>query len=162
MTSENDARSKKIVESVRRGCADWRSQLADGNITLAIYAASNWLAQHSKADRGNLLKKLSSIIAKLKGSLAQRLNTLSRIKDSGNAATGVVLSTLHGSKGLEFDSVWIIGAEDNHLPHPDSTEDEERRLFYVGMTRARDRLEISSSLEDGLESRFVKEAGLFF
>jgi superfamily I DNA/RNA helicase len=56
--------------------------------------------------------------------------------------------------------VWIIGAEDNNLPHPDSTEEEERRLFYVGMTRARDRLEISSSLEDGSESRFIGEAEL--
>ncbi|NNM70024.1 MAG: ATP-dependent helicase, partial [Gallionella sp.] len=56
---------------------------------------------------------------------------------------------------------WMLGAEDGNLPHPDSTEDEERRLFYVGMTRARDRLEISSSIEDGLASRFMMEAGLF-
>jgi superfamily I DNA/RNA helicase len=55
--------------------------------------------------------------------------------------------------------VWIIGAEDGNLPHPDSTEDEERRLFYVGITRARNRLEISSSIEDGLDSRFIIEAG---
>ncbi len=158
--ADDDARAIKVIDSVRRGCGDWRKQMADGNTSLAVYAAASWLSQHLKSDRGNLLKKLASVIAKLNGSLAQRLNTLSRLKDSGNVVTGVVLSTLHGSKGLEFDCVWIIGAEDNNLPHPDSTEDEERRLFYVGMTRARNRLEISSSLEDGLESRFVKEAGL--
>lgn len=85
---------------------------------------------------------------------------LTRLIDNSSTVIGVVLSTLHGSKGLEFDCVWIIGAEDSNLPHPNSTEEDERRLFYVGMTRAKDRLEISSSLEDGLESRFVKEAEL--
>jgi len=156
---ENDVRAIKIIDGVRRGCADWRRQMADGNTSLAIYAATNWLSQYLKSDRGNLLKKLANVIAKLNGSLAQRLNTLTRL-NSDAAAAGVVLSTLHGSKGLEFDSVWIIGAEDNNLPHPDSTEEEERRLFYVGMTRARNRLEISSSLEDGPESRFMREAEL--
>jgi superfamily I DNA/RNA helicase len=155
----NDVRAIKIIESVRRGCGDWRKQMADGNTSLAIYAAANWLSQHLKSDRGNLLRKLANIIAKLNGSLGQRLNTLTRLNND-TTITGVVLSTLHGSKGLEFDCVWIIGAEDNNLPHPDSTEDEERRLFYVGMTRARDRLEISSSLEDGGESRFIMEAEL--
>jgi superfamily I DNA/RNA helicase len=157
--AEDDARSIKVIDSVRRGCGDWRKQMADGNTSLAIYAATNWLTQYLKSDRGNLLKKLANVIAKLNGSLAQRLNTLSRL-NSDTATAGVVLSTLHGSKGLEFDCVWIIGAEDNNLPHPDSTEEEERRLFYVGMTRARDRLEISSSLEDGSESRFIGEAEL--
>ena len=156
---ENDVRASKIINGVRRGCADWRRQIADGNTSLAIYAATNWFSQYLKSDRGNLLKKLANVIAKLNGSLAQRLNTLTRL-NSDAAAAGVVLSTLHGSKGLEFDSVWIIGAEDNNLPHPDSTEEEERRLFYVGMTRARNRLEISSSLEDGPESRFMREAEL--
>ncbi len=155
---ENDVRTRKTIESARRGYVEWRRQIADGNMTLAIYAAANWLAQHVKQDRGNLVKKLASLIARLKGSLAQRLNTLSRTTDRTND-TGVVLSTLHGSKGLEFGSVWIIGAEDGNLPHPDSTEEEERRLFYVGITRAKNRLEISSSIEDGLGSRFIIEAG---
>ncbi|MFH2135310.1 MAG: 3'-5' exonuclease, partial [Pseudomonadota bacterium] len=97
--------------------------------------------------------------AKLNGSLAQRLNTLTRL-NSDTAAAEVVLSTLHGSKGLEFDNVWIIADEDGNLPHLDSTEAEERRLFYVGMTRSRNRLEISSSLDDGPESRFMRKAEL--
>lgn len=156
---DDDVRAIKIIDGARRGCADWRRQMADGNTSLAIYAAANWFAQYLKADRGNLLKKLAGIIAKLNGSLAQRMNTLTRL-NSDVGATEVMLSTLHGSKGLEFDCVWIVGAEDDSLPHPDSTEEEERRLFYVGMTRAKNRLEISSSLEDGLESRFVKEAEL--
>jgi len=160
MEDDADARAFKMIQSVRRGCVDWRKQMADGNVSLAIYAASKWLAYYIKSDRVALLKKLANIIAKLNGTLGQRLNTLSRFENNNHAAVGVLLSTLHGSKGLEFDCVWVIGAEDNNLPHPDSTEDEERRLFYVGMTRARDRLEISSSLADGAVSRFIKEAGL--
>ncbi|MGZ8256490.1 MAG: ATP-dependent helicase [Gallionella sp.] len=157
-----DVKTSKLIDSARRGIDDWRKQMVDGNTALAIYAASNWFAQNlTKIDRGALLKKLAGIVAKLKGTLAQRLNTLTRLESNANSACCAVLSTLHSSKGLEFDCVWIIGAEDNNLPHPDSTEDEERRLFYVGMTRARDRLEISSSLEDGLPSRFLSEAELF-
>ena len=69
----------------------------------------------------------------------------------------VTLSTLHGSKGLEFDVVFLIGCEEGYLPHARTIDpkmsdageggsadiEEERRLFYVGVTRARERLVLS-------------------
>ena len=54
---------------------------------------------------------------------------------------GVVLSTMHGAKGLEFEAVCIAGAVDGIIPHYKSQGisglEEERRLFYVAMTRAK-------------------------
>ena len=65
----------------------------------------------------------------------------------------VNLMTIHASKGLEFPVVFIAGAEDGIIPHARSMEEgegnleEERRLFYVAITRARDKLYITSCLK---------------
>ena len=70
----------------------------------------------------------------------------------------VTIMTLHGSKGLEFPVVFLYGAEQGSIPlesekHPADRE-EERRLFYVGMTRAKEELILTSS---GEISEFLKK-----
>jgi DNA helicase II / ATP-dependent DNA helicase PcrA len=83
----------------------------------------------------------------------------------------VALMTLHSAKGLEFPEVWLVGMEENILPHfraledGESGVDEERRLCYVGLTRAQDRLTLSMALtrlkwgkpRDSIPSRFLYE-----
>jgi DNA helicase-2/ATP-dependent DNA helicase PcrA len=60
----------------------------------------------------------------------------------------VVLSTIHSAKGLEWDTVFLVGMEDGVLPHANSEDiEEERRVAYVGVTRARTRLGLTYSTE---------------
>jgi DNA helicase II / ATP-dependent DNA helicase PcrA len=82
----------------------------------------------------------------------------------------VTLMTLHNAKGLEYDAVFMIGCEDGVFPHmralEEGGEEEERRLCYVGITRARRRLYMTwarerrlfgGRREPGIVSRFVDE-----
>ncbi len=73
----------------------------------------------------------------------------------------VTLATLHAAKGLEWERVFLIGASDGQLPLANSAGDvaldEERRLFYVGITRAKADLHISYR---GKASQFLRESGL--
>ncbi|MEO6967928.1 MAG: UvrD-helicase domain-containing protein [Rhodanobacteraceae bacterium] len=84
------------------------------------------------------------------GDLAAQLALLAHADrdDSGDA---VRLMTLHAAKGLEFRCVHIVGVEDGTLPHEGALDegrlDEERRLFYVGITRARELLHLSFSAQ---------------
>ncbi|AQQ71921.1 ATP-dependent DNA helicase PcrA [Limihaloglobus sulfuriphilus] len=80
----------------------------------------------------------------------------------------VSLMTLHAAKGLEFDNVYIIGLEQGMLPHERSMEseddlEEERRLFFMGITRARHRLHISHTdyrMLRGIQSRTIPSSFL--
>ncbi|GAB2506382.1 UvrD-helicase domain-containing protein [Lysobacter humi (ex Lee et al. 2017)] len=82
------------------------------------------------------------------GELAASLALLSHA-DKGEAGNQVRLMSLHAAKGLEFRYVFIVGLEDGTLPHEASLDegrlDEERRLLYVGITRAKERLWMSYS-----------------
>jgi ATP-dependent DNA helicase Rep len=84
------------------------------------------------------------------GELAASLALLSHA-DKGDPGNQVRLMSLHAAKGLEFRYVFIIGLEDGTLPHEASLDegrlDEERRLLYVGITRAKQQLWLSYSLE---------------
>ncbi len=85
-------------------------------------------------------------------------------------AAAVRLMTLHNAKGLEFDTVFLVGLEEGLLPHSRSADsdaevEEERRLFYVGLTRARENAFLSfvrrrllfGTFRDAIPSRFLSE-----
>ena len=81
---------------------------------------------------------------------------------------GVLISTLHGVKGLEYDKVYILNVNEGSIPYKkavlQSAVEEERRLFYVGMTRAKKELTlcyVKRQYDKEREpSRFLKEAGV--
>ena len=94
-------------------------------------------------------------------------------KEEKLAGNNVTLMTLHAAKGLEFQEVYMVGLEEGYLPHRRSIESyneediaEERRLCYVGFTRAQKRLTLTFALtrmkwgkpRDTIPSRFLYEA----
>ncbi|HKB93054.1 MAG TPA: ATP-dependent DNA helicase UvrD2 [Gaiellaceae bacterium] len=107
------------------------------------------------------LARLVSLAAAFDGAAAAFVAELRRRFDpGGEGARGVNLLTLHRAKGLEFDAVFIPRLDEKELPSrqartPDEI-DEERRLLYVGMTRAKRVLWLSWS---GKPSRFLAELG---
>ena len=95
-----------------------------------------WLSKKGEADRKNLLE------------LTQLIALITMLEGQDEAETDTVrLSTLHAAKGLEFPHVFLVGLEEGLLPHREAVAngnvDEERRLFYVGITRAQRSLHLS-------------------
>ena len=101
--------------------------------------------------------------------LLERLEELYHLVQRGSPHPDcpLVLSTIHSSKGLEYDRVILMDVADGLLPKtlpgPEATQEErdayeeERRLFYVAMTRAREELQIVTFRKVGLESTFSRE-----
>ena len=95
-----------------------------------------WLGRKGETDGRNLLE------------LTQMVALVTRLDDrDAETADAVRLSTLHAAKGLEFPHVFMVGVEEGILPHREAVDagnvDEERRLMYVGITRAQESLQLS-------------------
>lgn len=99
----------------------------------------------------------------------ERISLAPPEEDEGES-DAVRLMTMHNAKGLEFETVFLVGLEEGLLPHSRSSDtesgvEEERRLFYVGLTRARERVFLSharrrllfGSHRDAAPSRFLSE-----
>jgi ATP-dependent DNA helicase Rep len=152
-----------LADLVRRiGYDDWLSATFDKRDAEAkgrsVADFVGWLSRKGEADRKNLLE-LTQMIA---------LVTMLEGRDA-DESDAVRLSTLHAAKGLEFPHVYIVGLEEGVLPHRESIDagniDEERRLFYVGITRAQRSLVLTycrtrkraGGRIDTMPSRFIAE-----
>jgi DNA helicase-2/ATP-dependent DNA helicase PcrA len=129
------------------------------NIMTSVYAESGLKAAHGKEvddDQRDNVEELINSAAQYdleaeKPSLADYLQQIALISDtdSYDAQAGAVsLMTLHSAKGLEFPAVWITGLEEGLIPHSRSIGsnkeiEEERRLLFVGITRAEQHLSLS-------------------
>jgi DNA helicase-2/ATP-dependent DNA helicase PcrA len=127
------------------------------------------------ADRWANVMELVNVAAEYPADepLSTFLEEVALVSDVDNLTEEVnapTLLTLHAAKGLEYDVVFMVGLEDDMLPHARSLDDpeqmaEERRLMYVGMTRARQRLYLTyafqrliwGSTEVKMRSRFVDD-----
>jgi ATP-dependent DNA helicase Rep len=121
---------------------------------------ADWLNRKGEEDGKTLIDMVQSIAL---------INLLD--KQEGEETDAVRLSTLHAAKGLEYGHVFVVGVEEGILPHRESLDpvriEEERRLMYVGITRARRSLHVSycerrkqaRELIPCEPSRFIAEMG---
>ncbi len=144
---------------LRAECAQWlaRVQTLSPRAAVEAVAALCWTHVQHSAMRSSAVQRtvdqLRSLMerAPLTGTLADWLSQIAIAKTraaAGTATENVQILTFHGAKGLEFDCVFLIGLHDLAVPHPRAFEEaprgllaelqaEERRLLYVGLTRAR-------------------------
>jgi DNA helicase-2/ATP-dependent DNA helicase PcrA len=175
-------RVKEQVDELLRGFARWRAMLdKDGHVvTVATMLDESgytdmWQQDKSPEAPGRLenLKELVRALADFE-TLAGFLDHVSLVMENDENAEGdrVSLMTLHGAKGLEFDTVFLPGWEEGLFPNQRALDEggvksleEERRLAYVGLTRARHRAIVShaanrriyANWQSSIPSRFIEE-----
>jgi DNA helicase II / ATP-dependent DNA helicase PcrA len=175
-------RVKEQVDELLRGFARWRAMLdKDGHmVTVATMLDESgytdmWQQDKSPDAPGRLenLKELVRALADFE-TLSGFLDHVSLVMENDENAQGdrVNLMTLHGAKGLEFDTVFLPGWEEGLFPNQRALDEgglksleEERRLAYVGLTRARRRAIVSyaanrriyANWQSSIPSRFIEE-----
>jgi len=175
-------RARESVRALLLGFDRWRQTLArDGHVIAASEMLDQsgyipmWLEDKSPDAPGRVenLKELIRAMAEF-ASLGEFLEHVSLVMETDAAAgeARVSLMTLHAAKGLEFDIVFLPGWEEGLFPHQRALDEsgnkgleEERRLAYVGITRARKHAMISyaatrriyGTIQDSAPSRFLDE-----
>jgi DNA helicase-2/ATP-dependent DNA helicase PcrA len=175
-------RAKEQLHALLRGLSRWRAMLeSDGHLPAVAalldesgYTAM-WQQDRSPEAPGRLenLKELVRALAEFE-TLSGFLDHVALVMENDEAAEGerVSLMTLHSAKGLEFDTVFLPGWEEGLFPNQRALDEggvksleEERRLAYVGLTRARRRAVVShaanrriySNWQNSIPSRFIDE-----
>lgn len=134
------------IQELRFRLAEYRH---DRNPALAINAVAQWLHQHTNgisAERRDgvhrIIDACESAFLKMRGSLTDRVSRA--LRPATTKPERVCLLTMHGAKGLEFETAWIYGCQADTIPSKRADDiEEERRLMYVAMTRAEHTLHLS-------------------
>jgi len=160
---------------------DKQSQLTPLQALEGSLKASDYLGKYNKEDPQDLarienIQELLSVAAKFQD-LATFLENIALVQDNyladistQNQQSSIIMMSFHAAKGLEFPVVFMVGMEEGLLPHSRSLYDsnqleEERRLCYVGITRAKEKLYFSyakrrwqyGQSSPALKSRFLSE-----
>ena len=157
--------------------ADLHSTLELLDLVLEKTNYINWIndGTDEALSRIENIKELRSVASQFL-LLSDFLENVSLIESSnkatGSDAAAVTLMTVHSAKGLEFEHVYMIGMEEGLFPHSQSLMnpeeiEEERRLMYVAITRAKKKLTLSNSkarlyfgnIQMNMPSRFLVEIG---
>jgi DNA helicase-2/ATP-dependent DNA helicase PcrA len=149
---------RKLIEELQEECKELPpAQIIERVLDRTSYLA--WVEQQDNLDhssRAENLRELANAMAEATEqgqTLEDLLDHAALVSDSDefDETIPVSLMTLHSAKGLEFDAVFLAGLEEGLLPHGRSLGtnaeiEEERRLFYVGMTRAKKSLVLSRAI----------------
>ncbi len=164
-------------------CERWRAQLATlslAEVTELVLEESGYLQMWKQektpeaVGRVENLKELSRAIGEFESisSFLEHVSLVTEASNADNTSDMISLMTLHAAKGLEFDTVFLPGWEEGVFPHQRAIDEsgakgleEERRLAYVGITRARKKLYISHAAnrriynqwQSSIPSRFIGE-----
>ncbi|MGC6459649.1 MAG: ATP-dependent helicase [Akkermansiaceae bacterium] len=145
----------KQIEEARRAIVDGTNAGVVLNDWLYEMEFHDWLIRQCKTDKERetrnegVREAVASVTEAIKrgkslGDFLDQTALDSEKEEDLDKKSGVTLITLHAAKGLEYPMVYLVGLEEGILPHKRSleegTRDEERRLLYVGITRARERL----------------------
>jgi len=141
----------KLIDDLEHFVTDGPAAVIEAAMQRSGYVAE-LEAEHSIESEGRI-ENLAELVGAARdfASVDEFLEQISLVADTDDLDgddSAIVLMTLHAAKGLEFPVVFLIGLEDGVFPHlrsigdPDELE-EERRLAYVGITRARERLHLS-------------------
>lgn len=149
----------------------WTAQMEQGHLATVNYGVYEWLTETLQKPHNAAVLDAAHQMYEVDGSTLEAHPAKMRARemsqsladkkpDESSAEVPIaVLMTAHGSKGLEYDYVWIVGLNAGSFPSDKSSLEEERRLMFVAMTRAREVLFLSST-RDKKPSVFITEAGI--